>query len=102
MREVGIVEKNPSFAEYYVRFIGHFVRIYEGRASMFAREAFRWSSDQERVRAYEENGRLMSDVIGKSFNQHLTSIPVEETDDVVWPYHDTHEEMEEAGGDIGW
>ena len=27
--ESGLVESNPSFAEYYIRFIGHFVRVYE-------------------------------------------------------------------------
>ena len=33
LRESGLVESNPSFAEYYFRFIGHFVRVlYEGMA----------------------------------------------------------------------
>ena len=36
---------NPSFAEHYFRFIGHFVRVYEGiMAPMFDQESFRCSS----------------------------------------------------------
>ena len=46
MRESGVVEKSPSFADYYVRFIGHFVSVYEGSATKFARESFRWSADK--------------------------------------------------------
>ena len=32
MRETGIVEQSPSFAEYYVKFIAHFVSVYERSA----------------------------------------------------------------------
>merc|ERR1712083_109261 len=43
MRESGLMELSPSFCDYYVRFIGHFVKVYERKAPQFAREALRWS-----------------------------------------------------------
>ena len=103
MREVGIVEKSPQFAEYYVRFIGHFVKVYEGRAPMFAREAFRWGADEENVKAYVGNGRIFNEIIDKPFTSHLAMLPTEEAEDVIWPYYDTHKDLIEArGAGAGW
>jgi hypothetical protein len=39
MRSVGIFERSPSFAAYYVKFIAHFVSVYERTAPPFARES---------------------------------------------------------------
>lgn len=41
MRESGMIEKSPTFANFYVRFLGHFVRVYEGAAPQFARDSYR-------------------------------------------------------------
>ena len=87
MRESGIVEQSPSFADYYVRFIGHFVSVYEGSATMFARESFRWSSNPENITKYINDGRVMKDVLGVKYWDAITDIPEEEANDSRWPYH---------------
>eukprot|EP00980_Cylindrotheca_fusiformis_P010453 scaffold2322_cov135-Cylindrotheca_fusiformis.AAC.12 len=89
MRKIGIVEKSPSFADYYVRFIGHFVAVYEGSAPMFARESFRWSAKQSNIDRYIEDGRVMKDVLGLTFRQSVKSLPENEVNDDNWPYAQT-------------
>lgn len=87
MRESGIFCASPSFQEYYVKFIGHFVSVYERKAPPFAREAARWSSDAANTLQYVENGRKMPDIMNLSHQQHLKQLPEEESmsaDD--WPY----------------
>merc|ERR1712137_191448 len=59
LRESGLMEKSPSFADYYVRFIGHFVRVYESTAPPFARDSLRWSADPKNIEEYIRNGRQM-------------------------------------------
>ena len=39
MRSCGVFERSPSFAEYYIKFIGHFVSVYERTAPAFARDS---------------------------------------------------------------
>ena len=34
-----------QFKEWYIRFIGHFVAVYENKARMFARESARWAAN---------------------------------------------------------
>jgi hypothetical protein len=87
LRESGLMEKSPSFASYYVRFIAHFVRVYENTAPPFARDALRWSADPKNIEAYIYNGREMKDVLGKGFYQAANDIPEDELDDEVWPYN---------------
>ena len=78
---------SSSFAEYYIKFIGHFVSVYERTAPPFARESARWSSDQTNIQTYLDNGRLMTDVIGLPLSAALTQLPPEERDSVKdWPY----------------
>lgn len=89
MRESGIMEKSPSFADYYVRFIGHFVRVYEGSAPLFARDSLRWSKDPKKIEQYLKNGRKMKDVLGLSFGAALKQIPEDEAEDLEWPYYTT-------------
>jgi hypothetical protein len=87
MRQSGVVEKSPSFADYYVRFIGHFVAVYERSATLFARESFRWSANQSNIDRYIQNGRVMKDVLGKNYSQAIRDLPEEELYDDEWPYH---------------
>ena len=87
MRESGIMEKSPAFADYYVRFIGHFVRVYESSAPMFARDSFRWSANPENIERYYRDGRRMTDVLGLDFKSSLSQIPPSEANDFEWPYN---------------
>jgi hypothetical protein len=89
MRESGLMDKSPSFADYYVRFIGHFVSVYESSAPAFARDSLRWSESPKRIAKYLDNGRVMKDVLGLSFSQALAQLPEEEREDDVWPYNKT-------------
>ena len=85
MREI-VGDASPSFTDYYIRFIGHFVNVYEGSAPTFARDSARWSADEKNIQEYIDNGRKMSDVLGLSLGQALAQIPQVEADDSVWPY----------------
>ncbi len=87
MRQSGIVEKSPSFTDYYVRFIGHFVSVYERSATKFARESFRWSADPNNTEKYIKDGRKMKDVLDVSFWNAARDLPTEELDDDEWPYY---------------
>lgn len=86
LRQAGLVEKSPTFADYYVRFIGHFVAVYEKRATKFARESFRWSEDPNSTQAYMHGGRIMKDVLGVGHEDAKATLPEEELD-YKWPYH---------------
>ena len=83
------MEKSPSFADYYVRFIGHFVRVYESSAPMFARESLRWSANPSNTEEYIANGRVMKDVLGVSLEEAVKELPDAEANDDVWPYNRT-------------
>jgi hypothetical protein len=87
LRESGLLEQSPSFVDYYIRFIGHFVRVYERSAPCFARDSFRWSADPKNIAQYVKNGRKMVDLIDKPYAAHLKSIPDAEANDTVWPYN---------------
>merc|ERR1712224_969440 len=79
MREAGIVAASPSFTEYYVKFIGHFVSVYESTAPPFARESFRWSADPANIERYLANGRQMEPgVVDVGARQALAQLPPEE------------------------
>lgn len=95
LRQSGLMTKSPSFANYYVRFIGHFIRVYESTAPLFTRDSFRWSSNPKNIKRYIESGRRMKDVIGLSFERALSQLPASEVDnDMDWPYNS--EEVPEA------
>jgi hypothetical protein len=87
MRESGVVEQSPSFADYYVRFIGHFVAVYERKATMFARESFRWSANPKNIETYIRNGRKMKDVLGLRVSSAIKVLPEDEAEDDDWPYY---------------
>lgn len=87
MRESGVYQRSPSFAEYYIKFLGHFVSVYERMAPTFAREAARWSADAKNLEIYLNNGRIMKDVIGLSVGDALAQLPGREREAADnWPY----------------
>jgi hypothetical protein len=94
MRESGLMEQSPSFADYYVRFIGHFVRVYESTAPTFARDSLRWSADQTNIEKYIQNGRRMVDVLNLTLNEAEAQIPEIEANDFVWPYNKTESNVQ--------
>lgn len=53
------------FMDWYVRFIGHFVKVYERSAPPFVRADCRWSAKQENIDAYLAAGSVMSDITDK-------------------------------------
>lgn len=85
MREC-IGDKSPSFADFYVRFIGHFVSVYESSAPTFARDSYRWSAKPENTQDYLNKGRQMDDVLGVSIGRALEQLPDNEATDTAWPY----------------
>jgi hypothetical protein len=87
LRESGILEKSPSFADYYVRFIAHFVRVYESTAPKFTRDSYRWSANPKNIEKYIDNGRTMVDVLGLSLRQAERQLPQDEFDDNEFPYN---------------
>jgi len=86
MRKTGMLEKSPSFADYYVRFIGHFVSVYEGSAPAFARDSLRWSENPANVEKYVRDGRVMRDVLGREYSDATSDLPEDELHDDEWPY----------------
>lgn len=87
MRESGIMEKSPAFADYYIRFIGHFVSVYESKAPLFTRDSFRWSASSENIEKYYRDSRRMTEVIGFDFKTALLQLPPSEANDTEWPYN---------------
>mmetsp|Transcript_2611 Transcript_2611/g.3559 ORF Transcript_2611/g.3559 Transcript_2611/m.3559 type:complete len:256 (+) Transcript_2611:262-1029(+) len=63
MREVGLHEY-PAFWEYYQKFIGHFIAVYERAAPPYAPLAAEWSANPQNIETYMANGHKMNDVIG--------------------------------------
>ena len=75
LQESGLVESNPSFADYYIRFIDHFVRVYEGTAPMFAKESFRWYTEpSSNTKLYLNNGWKIKHVLGLSLWQVIAQL----------------------------
>jgi hypothetical protein len=56
----------PVAFRYLVKWVGHFIAVYEVSARQFAVHEANWSADPLNVRKYEENGRLMTDVVDVS------------------------------------
>eukprot|EP00966_Prymnesium_polylepis_P172132 3980183-Prymnesium_polylepis.1 len=53
-REAGLFEgEKAAFGDYYVRFIAHFVSVYERSAPPFTRESMRWSADPANIARYQ-------------------------------------------------
>ena len=92
-RESGVFDLSPTFEDWYIRFIAHFVKVYERLAPPFARESFRWSNDTNNVEKYIANGYKMNEDIlgangeGVEYRVAAFQITKEERNDSVWPYH---------------
>ena len=70
-----------------MKFIAHFVRVYERTAPDFARESARWSLDEANCAAYISRGRTMPDVHGISLAQALDALMEHERAEAGgWPY----------------
>lgn len=96
-REVGLFEGDKAaFGDYYVRFIGHFVSVYENSAPMFARESMRWSADPNNIETYQQAltyPAKMPGVIGVGLQQAAARLPDDERlytgsryEQPSWPY----------------
>ena len=90
-REVGLFD--TPFGDYYVKFIAHFVSVYERTAPPFARESARWSSSEENIAKYLENDRKMSGLVGLTLEEAQLHLPEEErgytgsnAQILMWPY----------------
>ena len=91
-REEGLFE-HAAFADYYVRFISHFVSVYERSAPQFARDSARWSIDPSNTQRYLDSGRRIEEVMGLSQQAALAQLPREERNytgsgasPLLWPY----------------
>ena len=47
----------------YVRFIGHFIAIYETKAPPYAKESAEWSENVTNIENYKESGYRMEEVL---------------------------------------
>lgn len=95
LRQSGLMLKSPTFANYYVRFIGHFIRVYESTAPIFARDSFRWSANPDNVREYIRRGRKMDDVLGLTLEKAILQLPKSEAEEYMdWPYNYTEVPLE--------
>ena len=97
MREAGLMESAPAFCDYYVRFIGHFVRVYESTAPAFARDSLRWSEDPSNITKYLADGRRMTDVLGLTMDEAEDQIPEHEANDFEWPYNQAPQSQDVSG-----
>jgi truncated hemoglobin YjbI len=94
-RETGLFA-DKVFESWFVRFIGHFIRVYEGMAPLFTRDSARWSLDEGNIAAYRASGNTMpADVLGPagegvSAREAARQVPKSEFNETVWPYS-THE-----------
>ena len=54
-KETGLFALSPTFEDWYIRFIGHFMRVYEGLAPQFARDSARWCENTALVEQYNNS-----------------------------------------------
>lgn len=103
-RETGLLA-HPTFADWFVRFIAHFMRVYERTAPQFARESLRWSESQANIDLYlaskkrrtllgeddctQDYFSMPGDVVTLTpLSQALQALPLEEyAESSNWPYH---------------
>ena len=63
-REEGL-DQNKEFFRFFVTFIQSFIGVYERSAPPFTKESAEWSATPSNIQTYLDNGRKMSDVIGR-------------------------------------
>lgn len=61
-RDRGAFDISPSFRAWFVKFIAHFIAVYERSAPPYAEAACDWSADSANMQAYEDNNRMMPDI----------------------------------------
>eukprot|EP00287_Rhodomonas_sp_CCMP768_P004322 CAMPEP_0196736268 /NCGR_PEP_ID=MMETSP1091-20130531/14390_1 /TAXON_ID=302021 /ORGANISM="Rhodomonas sp., Strain CCMP768" /LENGTH=113 /DNA_ID=CAMNT_0042079977 /DNA_START=13 /DNA_END=356 /DNA_ORIENTATION=+ len=61
-RQVGLDQHRPFF-KWYVRFISHFIAVYERQAPAYAAVEAEWSADQRNIDKYVADGRIMLDIL---------------------------------------
>jgi truncated hemoglobin YjbI len=84
-REAGLFRN--EFGDYYLRFIGHFVSVYERAAPQFVRESARWSADPTNIEKYLQSGRRCPEIMGLSLKKALKQLPADEREsNTGWPY----------------
>ena len=89
-RETGLFDV-PAFEDWFVRFIGHFIQVYERSARIFARESARWSANPANVATYMATGdqyasRTMHGVVGVSLQDARQDLTPQELRELAWPY----------------
>jgi len=62
VREVGLDQHKPFF-KWYVRFIGHFISVYERSAPPYAPIEAEWAGSQANIDKYRADGNIMLDVL---------------------------------------
>ena len=63
-REAGLgPQQHPVFWNWYKKFLGHFIRVYDRGAPPYVDESAAWSANPKNIIRYIENGRRMVDVI---------------------------------------
>lgn len=84
-RKSGLAARAPHVFAYLVKWVGHFVAVYEYSARPFTRCEARWSADEANLVAYERTGYRMLDVIGVPPGIALRQLTeAERTDPVNW------------------
>jgi hypothetical protein len=68
-RDTGVFEVSPSFAHWYVRFIKHFIAVYERSAPAYAADEFAWSANPANIERYDRDGYWMTDLLGPRNNK---------------------------------
>lgn len=64
LREAGLGPDNHRpFFDWYKKFIGHFIRIYERSAPMYVDESAAWSANPTNIERYLKAGRRFDDII---------------------------------------
>ena len=84
--ELGIPSAHPQLFDYLVRWVGHFIRIYESTAQQFTRLESRWATSEANLAAYVDAGCFMKDVVGVPLSQCVRLVPQVEVLDAKWPY----------------
>lgn len=84
-RKSGVAQHAPFF-NYFQRWIGHFIPIYEQTARVFVRNEARWSANAANIDAYIAAGRVMTDVIDVPYAAAIATVPQAEALDSKWPY----------------
>lgn len=88
-REVGAFDGAAGrvFQTWFVRFIAHFVRVYEGQAPAFARESAQWSLNPVNIQDYLATGS-MPDVLDVSDYVAYGQLSAAERN-TQWPYEES-------------